>query len=94
VLSLRNRPIALAPKSLNPLRLIAERRVRLPNTMSRCGILWPDTIVDEASPSSRDIAEGLGEDGSKWVATVPKHGYWLERSAGNSNDPHACRCAP
>lgn len=77
VLSLRDRPIALAPKSFDLLRLMVERRGRVLERNELIRELWPDTIVEEANLTFQvsTLRKALGEDGSKWIETVPKHGY-------------------
>jgi Tol biopolymer transport system component len=39
--------------------------------------LWPDTFVEEANLSFQisTLRKALGEDGAKWIETLPKHGY-------------------
>ena len=39
--------------------------------------LWPDTIVEEANLSFQisTLRKALGESGSRWIETLPKHGY-------------------
>lgn len=77
VVSLRDRPIALAPKSFDLLRLMVERRGRVLERDELIRELWPDTIVEEANLTFQvsTLRKALGEDGSKWIETVPKHGY-------------------
>src|SRR4029453_11050488 len=77
VLSLRDRPIALAPKSFDLLRLMVERRGRGLERGELMRELWPDTIVEEANLTFQvsTLRKALGEDGAKWIETVPKHGY-------------------
>lgn len=77
VVSLRDRPLPLAPKSFDLLRLMVERRGRLLERNELIRELWPDTIVEEANLTFQvsTLRKALGEDGSKWIETVPKHGY-------------------
>ena len=77
VLSLRDRPIALAPKSFDLLLLLVERRGRVLERDELIRELWPDTVVEEANLTFQvsTVRKALGEDGSKWIETVPKHGY-------------------
>jgi Tol biopolymer transport system component/DNA-binding winged helix-turn-helix (wHTH) protein len=77
VVRLRDRPIALAPKSFDLLRLMVERRGRVLERDELIRELWPDTIVEEANLTFQvsTLRKALGEDGSKWIETVPKHGY-------------------
>lgn len=77
VLSLRDRPIALPPKSFDLLMLLVERRGRVLERDELIRELWPDTVVEEANLTFQvsTLRKALGEDGAKWIETVPKHGY-------------------
>lgn len=77
MLSLRERPIALAPKSFDLLLLLVERRGRVVERDELIRELWPETVVEEANVTFQvsTLRKTLGEDGSKWIETVPKHGY-------------------
>ena len=77
VLARRNHPIALPPKSFDLLMLLAERRGRVLERDELIRQLWPDTFVEEGNVTYQVSAlrKALGEDGSKWIETVPKHGY-------------------
>jgi Tol biopolymer transport system component/DNA-binding winged helix-turn-helix (wHTH) protein len=77
VLSVGDRPIALAPKSFDLLLLLVDRRGRVLERNELLRELWPDTIVEEANLTFQisTLRKALGEDGSKWIETVPKHGY-------------------
>ena len=76
-LSLRDRPIALAPKPFDLLVLLVERQGRVVERDELMRALWPDTIVEEANLTFQisTVRKALGEDGSRWIETVPKHGY-------------------
>ena len=41
--------------------------------------LWPDTFVEEANLTFQisTLRKALGNDGAKWIETLPKHGYRL-----------------
>jgi Tol biopolymer transport system component/DNA-binding winged helix-turn-helix (wHTH) protein len=77
MLSLGDQPIALAPKSFDLLLLLVERRGRAVERDELIRELWPDTVVEEANVTFQvsTVRKALGEDGSKWIETVPKHGY-------------------
>ena len=72
-----DRPVALAPKSFDLLVLLTERRGRVLERGELIGELWPDTIVEEANLTFQvsTVRKALGDAGSKWIETVPKHGY-------------------
>ena len=73
----QHQPIAVAPKSFDLLMLLVERRGRVVERGELISELWPDTIVEEANVTFQvsTLRKALGEDGSKWIETVPKHGY-------------------
>jgi Tol biopolymer transport system component/DNA-binding winged helix-turn-helix (wHTH) protein len=77
VLSLRDRPVALAPKSFDLLLLLVEGRGRVLERDELIRELWPDTVVEEANLTFQvsTVRKALGEEGSKWIDTLPKHGY-------------------
>jgi len=77
VFTRQDQPIALAPKSFDLLMLLVERRGRVLERGELIRELWPDTIVEEANLTFQvsTVRKALGEDGSKWIETVPKHGY-------------------
>ena len=77
VFTRQDQPIALAPKSFDLLMLLVERRGRVLTRGELIRELWPDTIVEEANLTFQvsTVRKALGEDGSKWIETVPKHGY-------------------
>jgi Tol biopolymer transport system component len=55
--------------------------------------LWPDTFVEEANLSYQisTLRKALGDDGARWIETVPKHGY---RFAGELAPPKPEEAAP
>ena len=57
--------------------LLVEGRGRVLERGELIRELWPDTIVEEANVTFQvsTLRKALGEDGSKWIETVPKHGY-------------------
>jgi Tol biopolymer transport system component/DNA-binding winged helix-turn-helix (wHTH) protein len=76
-LSLEDRPIALAPKPFDLLVLLVESRGRVVERDELYRELWPDTVVEEANLTFQvsTLRKALGEDGARWIETVPKHGY-------------------
>jgi Tol biopolymer transport system component/DNA-binding winged helix-turn-helix (wHTH) protein len=76
-LSLRDRPIALAPKSFDLLLVLVEGRGRVLERDELIRELWPDTVVEEANLTFQvsTLRKALGEEGSKCIETLPKHGY-------------------
>ena len=77
VFTRQHQPIALPPKSFDLLMLLVEGRGRVLKRDELIRELWPDTIVEEANVTFQvsTVRKALGEDGSKWIETVPKHGY-------------------
>jgi Tol biopolymer transport system component/DNA-binding winged helix-turn-helix (wHTH) protein len=77
VLSQGGRPIPLAPKAFDLLMLLVEGRGRVLERDELIRELWPDTVVEEANLTFQvsTLRKALGEDGPRWIETVPKHGY-------------------
>jgi Tol biopolymer transport system component/DNA-binding winged helix-turn-helix (wHTH) protein len=77
LLSLRDRPVALTPKSFDLLLLLVERRGQVLERDELIRALWPDTVVEEANLTFQvsTLRKALGEEGSRCIETVPKHGY-------------------
>ena len=77
LLSLPDRALALPPKSFDLLLLLLEGRGRVLERDELIRELWPDTVVEEANLTFQisTLRKALGEDGAKWIETVPKHGY-------------------
>jgi Tol biopolymer transport system component/DNA-binding winged helix-turn-helix (wHTH) protein len=70
-------PIALAPKTFDLLLALVESGGRVLSKAELMHSLWPDTFVEEANLSFQisTLRKALGENGPKWIETVPKHGY-------------------
>src|SRR3954469_22508320 len=70
-------PITLAPKTFDLLVVLVESEGRALSKSELMQALWPDTFVEEANLSFQisTLRKALGEDGPKWIETVPKHGY-------------------
>ena len=70
-------PLALAPKTFDLLVLLVESGGRALSKRELMQALWPDMFVEEANLSFQisTLRKALGEDGPKWIETVPKHGY-------------------
>ena len=69
--------VALAPKTFDLLVVLVESGGRALSKAELMQSLWPDTFVEEANLSFQisTLRKALGEDGPKWIETVPKHGY-------------------
>jgi Tol biopolymer transport system component/DNA-binding winged helix-turn-helix (wHTH) protein len=71
--------IALTPKAFDVLLALVERHGRLVEKEELFKTVWPDTIVEESNLSSNIalIRKALneGENGLKFIDTVPKRGY-------------------
>jgi Tol biopolymer transport system component/DNA-binding winged helix-turn-helix (wHTH) protein len=89
VLSLGDRPIPLAPKSFDLLMLLVEGRGRALERDELIRELWPDTVVEEANLTFQvsTLRKALGEDGPKWIETVPKHGYRFTAPVREAPEP-------
>src|SRR5262245_38304519 len=71
--------IPLMPKSFDLLLALVEHHGHLLEKDELLELVWPDTFVEEANLSSNISlirkALGDGENGHKFIETVPKRGY-------------------
>src|SRR4051812_43812409 len=72
-----NKVVTIAPKTFDLLTLLVKSDGHLLSKGDLMASLWPETFVEEANLSYQISAlrKTLGEDGSEWIETVPKHGY-------------------
>jgi DNA-binding winged helix-turn-helix (wHTH) protein len=77
VLTRGHQALALPPKTFDLLVLLVQSPGRAFSKKELMNALWPDTFVEEANLSFQIsvLRKALGEDGARWVETVPKHGY-------------------
>ena len=69
--------VPLPPKTFELLLLLVKSPGRAFSKQELMSALWPDTFVEEANLSFQIsvLRKALGDDGARWVETVPKHGY-------------------
>ena len=71
--------VALTPKAFDLLLVLVERHGRLVEKEELLKLVWPDTFVEEANLTYNISfirkALGEGENGLKFIETVPKRGY-------------------
>ena len=69
--------IPLAPKTFDLLVFLVQSDGRAVSKQELMTALWPDTFVEEANLSFQisTLRKALGESGSRWIETLPKHGY-------------------
>src|SRR6476619_4932052 len=69
--------VPLAPKTFDLLVLLVQSPGRAFSKQELMNALWPDTFVEEANLSFQIsvLRKALGEEGVRWIETVPKHGY-------------------
>jgi Tol biopolymer transport system component len=69
--------LPLPPKTFDLLVLLAQSPGHAFSKQELMNGLWPHTFVEEANLSFQIsvLRKALGEDGARWVQTVPKHGY-------------------
>src|SRR5262249_52762695 len=71
--------VSLTPKAFDLLLALVERHGRLLEKEDLMKKVWPDTIVEEANLASNISllrkALGDGENGHRYIETVPKRGY-------------------
>ena len=92
-LSRGGQAVPLAPKAFDLLLLLVESGGRALSKAELMQSLWPDTFVEEANLSYQmsTLRKALGDDGARWIETVPKHGY---RFAGELAPPKPEAAAP
>ncbi|HEV8130082.1 MAG TPA: tetratricopeptide repeat protein [Acidobacteriota bacterium] len=71
--------VPLTPKAFDLLLVLVERQGHLIEKDELLKVVWPDSFVEEANlsytVSAIRKALGDGEEGQKYIATVPKRGY-------------------
>lgn len=72
--------VRLRPKAYDTLRYLVENRGRLATKAELLAAIWPDAAVTEDSlvQCVGEIREALGEDGPRFLRTVPRRGYVFE----------------
>jgi TolB-like protein/DNA-binding winged helix-turn-helix (wHTH) protein/Tfp pilus assembly protein PilF len=92
-----NQPVALTPKTFAALAYLAERSGRLVTKDELMRALWSDAVVSEANLTQTIFmlrkALADGENGQRYIATVPGRGYRFEAEmrqvATNGHKPAA-----
>ncbi len=83
--------ISLTPKAFDLLLALVERHGRLVDKEELFQTVWPDTIVEESNLSSNIAlirkALGEGENGQKFIETVPKRGYRFVAEVREAQQP-------
>ena len=73
------RPVSLTPKALETLVVLVKHGERVVSREELIEAVWPDTVVEEnnlsVNVSLLRKALGEGEDGEKYIETVPRRGY-------------------
>jgi Tol biopolymer transport system component/DNA-binding winged helix-turn-helix (wHTH) protein len=88
--------LPLAPKTFDLLVLLVQSPGRAFSKQELMHALWPDTFVEEANLSFQIsvLRKALGEDGGRWVETVPKHGYRFAAEVRASATPGPLPAGP
>jgi Tol biopolymer transport system component/DNA-binding winged helix-turn-helix (wHTH) protein len=94
LLTREHHALTLAPKTFDLLTFLVEHQGRVLSKQELMHALWPDTFVEEANLSFQIsvLRRTLGEDGARWIETVPKHGYRFVadvRATTTSDTPRA-----
>ena len=82
--------IPLAPKAIDTLQALLERRGQVVDKADLMKLVWPDCVVEEVG-LARNISllrKALGGDAEAYIETIPKRGY---RFAAEINSPAASR---
>jgi Tol biopolymer transport system component/DNA-binding winged helix-turn-helix (wHTH) protein len=77
--------VPLAPKTFDLLVLLVQSDGRAVSKQELTTALWPATFVEEANLSFQISAlrKALGESGSRWIETLPRHGYRFVATVSN-----------
>jgi DNA-binding winged helix-turn-helix (wHTH) protein/TolB-like protein len=70
-------PVALAPKAIDTLHVLLERRGHVVEKADLIKLVWPDTTVEEIG-LARNISllrKALGDEAETYIQTVPRRGY-------------------
>jgi DNA-binding winged helix-turn-helix (wHTH) protein len=69
--------VRLTPKAFELLCLLVESGGRAISKAEMMQALWSDSFVEESNLAFQIsvVRKALGEDGPKWIETVPKYGY-------------------
>lgn len=90
--------VPLAPKILETLLLLVERRGHVVEKEELVSHVWPDTFVtDDALLRNISVLRktlGDGEDGSRYIETIPKRGYRFVAPVEVGTDSEAAPAAP
>src|SRR5215510_12278133 len=82
--------VPLTPKAFDLLLALVERHGRLLEKEELLKKVWPDTFVEESNLSSNISllrkALGDGENGQRYIETVPKRGYRFVASVKKVED--------
>ena len=78
--------VPLQPKAFDLLLALVERHGRLMEKEELLKKVWPDTFVEEANLTSNisQLRKALsdGENGHRYIETIPKRGYRLSLACG------------
>src|SRR5262244_3312839 len=82
--------VPITPKAFDLLLALVERHGRLLEKEELLKLVWPNTFVEEANLASNISqlrkALGEGENGHRYIETVPKRGYRFAASVSNVED--------
>src|SRR5271157_2413166 len=81
--------VALAPKAIDTLHALLERRGQIVEKAELMRLVWPDCAVEEVG-LARNISllrKALGDDQEQFIATIPKRGYRFVAEAAQPQQP-------
>ncbi len=81
--------VALAPKAIDTLHVLIERRGQIVEKAELMRLVWPDCTVEEVG-LARNISllrKALGDDHERFIATIPKRGYRFAAAATETEQP-------
>jgi Tol biopolymer transport system component/DNA-binding winged helix-turn-helix (wHTH) protein len=93
--------VALAHKTFDLLLLLVRSPGKAFSKQELMTALWPETFVEEANLSFQisTLRKALGDGGSRWIETVPRHGYRFAaevsaRASATVTQPAASKAEP
>jgi DNA-binding winged helix-turn-helix (wHTH) protein/TolB-like protein len=78
--------VPLAPKALDMLQALLERRGQVVSKAELMKAVWPDCVVEEVG-LARNVSllrKALGDDAEAYIETIPKRGYRFIAEADNA----------
>jgi adenylate cyclase len=81
--------VALRPKTFGVLRFLAENAGRLVSKEDLFAAVWPNLVVtdDTLVQSIGELRRALGDDGARFIRTIPRRGYRFDAAVSQVATP-------